>query len=231
MPKSEAEGALLGDPVVTRIDPKAYGQPIEGTNIVPAVLIAKTQQLLAPFGTFIVADVFSVKAYDGMRCALNMAPVYYADAAAAFLTLESRGEDDEESHGYRLWPRETVKTVWDEDGMCNFNWNFPLKVTEILSDNCPLLPFEEIEAIAKQQLNRVYATESWSDASIELTGVTLGLVRIAEPYQMDNGLLVPVWCFFGNVVTPSYTWEYGEREPLLLINAIDGTVIDPEAGY
>jgi hypothetical protein len=232
MPKSEAEGELLGNPVVTRIETDAYNVPIEGTNLVPAVLIAKMQQILAPFGSFTVADVFSVKEYDGMRCRISMTPLYYGDAAATFLTLSSRGKDEEESHGYRLWPRETVVATWDENGLCDFDWNFPLRVTEVVSDNCPLLPFDEIESIAKQQINRVYATEYWSDASITITGVTLGLVRIAEPYQMDQALLVPVWCFFGTVEKPGfYTWNYGADEPLLMINAIDGTIIDARKGY
>ena len=232
MPKSEAEGELLGNPVVTRIEPDAYNVPIEETNLVPAVLIAKIQQILAPYGNFTVADVFSVKEYDGMRCRISMTPVYYGDAAATFLTLSSRGKDEEDTHGYRMWPRETVVATWDENGLCDFYWNFPLRVTEVVSDNCPLLPFDEIESIAKQQINRVYATEYWSDASITITGVMLGLVRIAEPYQMDQALLVPVWCFFGTVEKPGfYTWNYDANEPLLMINAIDGTIIDPEAGY
>ncbi len=73
--------------------------------------------------------------------------------------------------------------------------------------------------------------------TIEISQVFLGLQRIAEQDSVDSGLLVPIWSFFG---TLRYELSDGTIEtydslvqanPLLVINAIDGTMVDPIKGY
>ena len=68
--------------------------------------------------------------------------------------------------------------------------------------------------------------------------VQLGLLRIREKNDMEHGLLVPVWLFTGTFAyaeAQRSEWtsveEYGSYNPLLIINAIDGTIIDPYLGY
>ena len=75
------------------------------------------------------------------------------------------------------------------------------------------------------------------------TRITLSLQRISERDNMNYGLLTPVWNFWG---TQLYHYEDGSMlwwnnmdsalgpcsaYPLLSINAVDGSVIDPMQGY
>jgi hypothetical protein len=134
----------------------------------------------------------------------------------------------------------------DGDGnLLALGWMAPLKVTETLSENTPLLPVEEIQSIFEQQINRVFAEERNHDGSLTVDRVQLGLFRIREQNDMDHGLLVPVWYFTGvfeygaeqaeqHKKDGFREWErkyYDNREPLLIINAIDGSIIDPTLGY
>jgi hypothetical protein len=65
----------------------------------------------------------------------------------------------------------------------------------------------------------------------------LGLQRIAEKDSSDTGLLVPAWCFYGDRIVTctdasvnAYNSDKG-ADPLIIINAIDGSVIDYQLGY
>ena len=68
--------------------------------------------------------------------------------------------------------------------------------------------------------------------------VQLGLFRIREKNDMEHGLLVPCWMFRGKLlfdpdrVTQGYPRgiDY-DMFPLMIINAIDGSIIDPMKGY
>ena len=90
---------------------------------------------------------------------------------------------------------------------------------------------------------RVFAAEDKRDGSLDVTGVQLGLFRIREKNNMESGFLVPAWYFTGvfhysaaaaaqrsGFQEPDNEW-YDARNPLLIINAIDGSIIDAEKGY
>jgi hypothetical protein len=73
--------------------------------------------------------------------------------------------------------------------------------------------------------------EKQDKSTLNITKVKLGLMRVLEQNK-DTGLIIPVWDFFG-----SQTWEgqsYKNDDPshsFLTINAIDGSIINREAGY
>ncbi len=112
--------------------------------------------------------------------------------------------------------------------------------------NTPLLPYDEIVEILKAQVNRVFSWDDHQDGTLLIDDVQLGLMRIREKNNMESGLLIPVWYFTGAF---QYADRYAEARlkkgfsehqaqqqdyndfPLLVINAIDGSIIDPEAGY
>ena len=71
---------------------------------------------------------------------------------------------------------------------------------------------------------------------VGINNVKKGLFRIKEKDKDNSYLLVPAWVFYGwtdfyygdsvpsdNIERPS--------EPLMIINAIDGSIIDPNQGY
>ena len=68
----------------------------------------------------------------------------------------------------------------------------------------------------------------------------LCLWRIIDKNSFTEGLLVPAWCFYVSVYDETTNEETGEVQksfrgptdvPELIINAVDGTVIDPMNGY
>ena len=70
--------------------------------------------------------------------------------------------------------------------------------------------------------------------------VSLELQRIAEQNSIENGLLVPVWNFYGTCTTKDVDGEEqsmtylsgdGVYATLMTINAVDGSFIDWEKGY
>ncbi len=224
------------------IDPSQYGVAHEGTGVTPYQAIEQVQALLDPFVKTTVDSIY----WDDNRSdtsgsdpdhqaeyayIVRLSPIYSGSAAGVYLYSGTEGET--EGAYTRIWSRERIEAAVNDKGILMLSWTEPLKVTEVVTENCPLLPFSEIETIAKQQINYYLANKWQENGSVEITSVTLGLVRIAEPYEMNRALLVPVWCFFGEGEYPGIPdrISYDSGNPLLMINAIDGTVIDPQKGY
>ena len=116
-----------------------------------------------------------------------------------------------------------------------------------------LLPFEEIAAIADTMLPVVIIGPSEArslveiDAingfetrmDVEITKVSLTLMRVRDKGSLQ-GTVVPVWDFWGtsdwyDAAPNAYGYnQKGERysvEPLMTLNAIDGTVVSRLFGY
>lgn len=140
----------------------------------------------------------------------------------------------------RSWPYDSVNVSVDSSGsIMDFSWGGALNITETLSETSPLLPFETVAEFVEQQLNYAWnGSEEYQNGSIVIDDVQLGLFRIRERNDMDHGLLVPVWFFTGTFYyAPEYV-EYGITQrrfdmmnPLLIVNAIDGTIINAYTGY
>ena len=85
----------------------------------------------------------------------------------------------------------------------------------------------------------VYAKEEGvyvkADASIQVTKIQLGLVRVAQQGDVGAGYLVPAWIFYGVIDVDDRIYKdgygYDGYESILTINAIDGSVIDLSKGY
>jgi hypothetical protein len=82
---------------------------------------------------------------------------------------------------------------------------------------------------------------SWMDVKsldMTVTEARLGLMRVIEQNNTKQGLLIPVWDFFGSTTQTvvqdgkEYVDTYkSATRSLLTINAIDGAVIDRQQGY
>jgi hypothetical protein len=105
-------------------------------------------------------------------------------------------------------------------GIDSIWWTSPLLIAETVNEDAKLKPFSEIAAIFEEMLFIKYAAEN-TMTWINIDHAELSLQRIAEQDSYTNGLLVPVWNF--------YSKESGES--IMSINAINGTIIDPELGY
>ena len=114
----------------------------------------------------------------------------------------------------------------------------------MVAEHAQLLPFSEIEQIAQQQINRRFAYHGEENGSLAVAGVILGLVYMGEQNNAEGGLLAPVWVFlkadrpneqqqelWAQLGQTPATPYYDTLNPLAMINAVDGTIIDPYAGY
>jgi hypothetical protein len=192
------------------------------------------------------------------------------------------------SHLNKNWEYESFSMTLSDKGILVINWNSPLKVTQVITDDANLISFDDAKSIFENMFRikysgymawRIERAKSYGTVVTlkhegEVYKVVLSLRRIVEQNSLNKGLLVPVWDFYGAVITHykaeggtlysggimcgtpySGVTEYSfvtpwtgmmawgskdltERElptsllePLMSINAIDGTLIDLRKGY
>lgn len=145
-----------------------------------------------------------------------------------------------------VWYYEYVEICLDDEGVFSFQWGSPLEIADMASDSSMILPFSKIMEVFENMVFVKYAP-SINDANYELGGYTsrefiidriiLSLQRIIEPGATYQGLLIPVWNFYG-AETSGYktgdteqTWSKHTNEPFVSINAIDGSIINIDKGY
>jgi hypothetical protein len=108
----------------------------------------------------------------------------------------------------------------------------------MLTMNTTILPWGDIEGVFEKMLPIKYTgyTKTYN-VRIDMTRISLSLQRMTEQDSFTTGLLVPVWNFYGMI---TLTDEQGNKRvsdadmayiPLLCVNAIDGSVINPIQGY
>ena len=135
------------------------------------------------------------------------------------------------------WQFERFYIDVGDDGVYCIQHETPLAVGETILTQTNLLPFSEIQAIIKKMLPIMYEneTDDYDGKSFEkhIDRVELGLWRVREQNRIDRGLLVPVWAIYAvTAEIDSYiNFAWRSYEPILLINAVDGTIIDPLLGY
>ena len=137
------------------------------------------------------------------------------------------------------WLYEQFDLVMNNNGIVYLSWKAPLEVTKVVVDDCTLLPFTEIESIfermMKIQYEPIISLYQYDSARYQVTDIRLSLLRIAKKDSISSGLFVPTWNFFG---TGAYTRagetmpvNDGNKQLLLSINAVDGTLMNPLQGY
>lgn len=160
---------------------------------------------------------------------LDGIPVTYTDQEGT--TIEA----DEDCS----WPYESVTLVFDQEGFSEFVWTDPYEVEKLSDEYVFLLPFSEIQEVFEEMLLKKYE-DFWGYEKVEETlhidEVRLGYMRIMEKGRATEGMMVPVWDFFGSeMFYDEYTKELvmtdGVCHSLLTINAMDGTIIDRNTGY
>lgn len=135
----------------------------------------------------------------------------------------------------KLWPAEVIELRINDSGIVRMQWSAPLEITETVVENAAVKPFDEITAACEKMLPMT-ATNAVSDlqTDIQIDRVTLSYSRISEKDDFDKGLIVPVWAFYGSrkVTGEEYCDQHLSFIGVqLVLNAIDGSVIDAELGY
>lgn len=124
----------------------------------------------------------------------------------------------------------------------SFSWAAPVEVCETVTQDAALLPFDTIADVFHALIPLRYGEEN-SDPDlrrleIRIDRVELEMQRVTPDGSVSEGLLVPVWNFYGKLYSV-YDWGtrgadgglYDFPRALLTINAIDGSVIDIFEGY
>lgn len=99
--------------------------------------------------------------------------------------------------------------------------------------------FDEIASVFERMVMVKYAyfqsaNTAGADlrATVRIDQVKLTLMRIRAKDSQDDGLLIPVWDFYGTVTVANDGEETTMKRTILVtLNAIDGSLIDRETGY
>ncbi len=157
--------------------------------------------------------------------------------------------NNSEDGGYApSWEYEELYVCIGNDGVSKLYHLAPIETMETVVDDAALKPFSDILDIAKKMLPIMYEAKlsepySYREMEFQIDRITLCLERVAEKDNLNYGLLIPVWCFWGSDRHVDRNGSVGFNDiasvygdpcgylPLLVINAIDGSIIDPEKGY
>ena len=217
---------------------------------------AYAEQLLADIGitdfTCVVARIapliprFFNEQQDVCPCAYELlftrqvagVNVTYNDVQSSGGELRDRPVD---SPDYTpIWDYEYIQLFVDDAGVLYMSYNQPHEVTEIVTESAEILSLEEAVASFERMIGYQYAAyetgqrELCDDAYLCIDEIRLGLTRIAEKNAQEQGYLVPSWTFFGSYDLDGF-WPDGEghhgTEAILIVNALDGSIIDPDRGF
>ncbi len=155
----------------------------------------------------------------------------YQDAKPTYTTISDfqfnlNGSDPQ--YRQKTHP-EYIRVIVYHTNIVDWMWLAPDITGEVISDDVPLMPFEQVKDIFKQQVKNYYAACSYDGTvEIHIDKIALGLMKISEKDSDDDCLIIPVWDFIGTEHTIFYGYDddSDEDHTYLTINAIDGTIID-----
>lgn len=139
------------------------------------------------------------------------------------------------------WGFESCSFTITDNGIESFQWYSPYAYGVITTDNSALLTFDKIDEIFQRMMLVKYdepqGRTDLVSAVYRVDRVALEMSRVTDRKSSEKGLLIPVWNFYGSY---SFTYENGHSygsdqrqgfpSPLLRVNAIDGSVIEPRYG-
>lgn len=233
------------------LDTTEYAQTFGEISITPQDAVSIASKLLEVFPNMALSAIYyaddhcdeaqvedggtvyvpaSVEAYvlTYTQQTLHVPEIYIEGSVTEF--DETKEEAFIESWGYP-----SLEIAVNDDGICALWWRSPTEDDAVIVQDATLLSFSEIQSIFEKMVLVVFGNSNYG-TKITVNGVRMGLTRIREKNSMESGLLVPAWAFYGSVVCTLddgsiETNTYGEGYPMLIINAVDGSIIDPYKGY
>ncbi|MEA4938647.1 MAG: DUF6034 family protein [Christensenella sp.] len=224
-----------------KVSPDDEAIPTTSKNLQqsPAQAAAMARDFFASLGEDIaIHDVFlfedDAQSVYLIRCVRNVQgiPCILSDGGSTSLYTQSGDEELPDA----VWANETITLVVDADGISRFTWRSPHRLGEPVVEDCKLLPFPKIMDVCTNLLPLLFR-EKWghitdmTSASIRINRIEFGMTRIIQNQSIGEGLMIPVWVFYGSepFVSASLGAQNQPKQeplPLLTINAIDGTVVD-----
>ena len=152
------------------------------------------------------------------------------------------------------WEYEKIYFYVDNMGIRRLRWSSPTITNEIISENAGVISFEDAKSIFEKMvsinyepmLDMTYRVDALDmNMRLDINAVELTLVRIKEQHISGRtGIYTPAWIFYGNCMTQTQrldkSWDTHYdggypyplvKSPILVINAIDGSIIDLARGY
>ena len=132
--------------------------------------------------------------------------------------------------------QESIYVVVENGAVTYVDWTCPVHVLGVENENVPLLPFEKILEIFKQQVfMNIYIGKDYlgndTHTEMHITEIHFSYMRVRKPNE-EGYWLLPVWDFRG------YETKWADRIDswwddfsILTINAVDGSIIDRNVGY
>lgn len=111
------------------------------------------------------------------------------------------------------------------------DWMDPMEVLGVENENVTLLPFDKIaEIFQKQVFMNIYL--DGGERTLVITDVCLSYFFVRKP-DSDRYYLLPVWDFVGydTIFAGNGKKAIPVKDSILTVNAVDGSIIDRNAGY
>jgi len=211
-----------------------------GAKQSPAQAASAAEDFLSKLGEDLsICDMYLMNS-DGravymMRCVRNIqgVPCIMMEGESAAIYVDSEDEELPDA----VWAYETVTLFVDESGVCQLEWASPHRTGETLVEDCKLLPFPDIADVCSNMLPLLFHEdwghiENMTSATVEIDRVEFGMLRVVENQSVGGGLMIPVWAFYGKrgFIAENQEMQNRVSQRLLIVNAVDGSVVDPDKG-
>ena len=193
------------------IDPADYDRPHWGAKLTPRQAAEAVQAVVDPFVKTAVVDILwsnnasDTYGSDGTKLrwgyVVRLMPLYHGTATGVGLGRLHMLSRDPVTNVGRSWEQEYIMGAVTDEGVRHLTWGCPLKVTEVVAEH------------ARQ-----------NNAEGGLLAPVWGFLKADRPNEQQQKM----WAQLGQTPATPY---YDTLNPLAMINAIDGTIIDPYAGY
>ena len=126
------------------------------------------------------------------------------------------------------WFQEMIMIYVDENGVQRFSWGGYTQSEKVIADNVQLMDFENIKERATQQI--YYQNGGILDyvdhQTVNIKQISFGMSLINKKDEPGIGLMVPSWNIFYDISMDSGSDSYTDNG-FIILNAVDGSVIDP----
>lgn len=135
----------------------------------------------------------------------------------------------------RSMSNESLTIGVTKNGIEEISWNGYFEVSDVMTEDVALLSFKEIQELFRKNMELSYTTTETEgfDQFFTMNNIsdTYNIYKAVLCYtkttiknDSDNSMLIPVWAFYSYQVDENGTSRYN-NSPVMLINAIDGSVI------
>lgn len=146
-------------------------------------------------------------------------------------------------------PQEYIEMIIRDSGVNYLYWETPCVQTRILNENVELKPFDEIMEGFRNQVFYESAPFPNADDSVIKKTLVIDRVELGMTQVRKKGaaawMMIPTWTFFGKTILKyakaqpggfplDENNEYTSEVPgysYLILNAIDGSIVNPALGY